>query len=117
MAKIKVEGTEFSFSLLPVGILPSHSWAKVKIAVKNEFIAYEGRGKLILKEDLEEWIFSMFRLLAGAYGKERSVTFERAGFAVDFYPHTNNGKEVSREERRKNDCVMVIRLLMSSKKE
>ena len=56
----------------------------------------------------------MHRLLAGAYGKEYSLSFEKAGLAIDLYPYTKDGEEVSREERRQNDCVMMVRLLLRS---
>ena len=40
------------------------------------------------------------------------MPFERSGLGVDLYPYTNGLEEVSRQERRENDCVMAIRLLL-----
>lgn len=116
MAKIEQQGTTFSFSVLPSGFLSRGFSANVEISVANEFVSYKNVYKEISFEELENWIFSMFRLLAGGYGKERNYSFETAGLAVDLYPYTENGEEVSREERRKHDCIMAIRLLFRSKK-
>ena len=114
MATIEMEGTTFSFSVLPMKLFSKENLARTKIILKNEFIDYEAE-EVLVRDELEEWIFSMFRLLAGAYGKEHSLSFEKAGIAIDLYQHTDGGQEVSREERRKNDCVMAIRFLMRSK--
>ena len=112
MAKIDVMGTEFTFSILPLKIFSRGFWARTELSVKNAYLSYQDTSETITREELENWIFSMFRLLAGAYGEECSIMFERAGFSVDFYPYTENGEKVSREKRRQNDCVMAIRLLM-----
>ena len=116
MAEINLQGTKFTFSILPLKIFSTEEWARVEICVENEWIAYKHIEKRISSQDLEEWIFCMFRLLAGAYKKEYNLSFEEAGFALDFYAHTENGNEVPREERRKKDCVMAIRMLMRSQK-
>lgn len=113
MPTLDLQGTKFTFSVLPA-MFGGKDWATTKITIENEYLSYEDKGKYILREDLEEWIFAMSRLLAGAYGKEYSLSFQKAGIAVDLYPYTDGGNEVSREERRANDCVMTIRLLMRS---
>lgn len=113
MPTLDLQGTKFTFSVLPKRF-GGKEWATTKIAVENEYVSYEDKGKYILRDELEEWIFSMHRLLAGAYAKEYAISFEKAGIAVDLYPYTNGANEVSREERRSNDCVMAIRLLMRS---
>ncbi len=115
MATIEQQGTSFSFSILPLGLLSRGFWAKTEVSIENEFVSYKNVCEEITREEVEEWIFNMFRLLAGGYGKERNVSFQKAGIAIDLYPHTENGEEVSREERRKRDCVMAIRLLMRTK--
>ena len=115
MAEINLQGTKFAISILPLGVLSGGFWAKTNIIIQNEFINYQNRNEDISKEELENWIFAMFRFLAGGFGKERSISFEKAGIAVDFYPYTANGEEVSRHVRRQNDCVMAIRVLMRSK--
>lgn len=114
MATVDVQGTEFTCSVLPLKLFSKGYWARTEISVKNEYITYTETGENIAKSELEEWIYSMFRLLAGAYAKEYSLSFEKAGIAIDFYPYTKNGEEVPREDRRKNDCVMAVRLLMRS---
>lgn len=116
MAEMNLQGTKFSFTLLPLRIFHGEEWARAEISVENDHIAYKCVEKGISSAQLEEWIFCMFRLLAGAYKKEYSLSFESAGFAVDFYAYTEEGNEVSREERRKRDCVMAVRVLMRSKK-
>ena len=115
MAKIELRGTTFTFALLPLKLFRGDFWARTEIAIHNDVISYKQLEKRITAEEVEEWIFCMFRLLAGAYKKEYTLTFENVGFAVDFYAYTKDGVEVSREERRKEDCVMAIRMLMRGK--
>jgi hypothetical protein len=101
--------------MLPLAAFAKIHWAKTEIEIENPYIVYRNVGESISIAELDEWIVSMFRLLAGAYAKEYSIKFEKAGIAVDFYPYTVNGEETSREERRKQDCVMALRLLMRDK--
>lgn len=115
MATIDLQGTKFTFSLLPLKLFSDKNFARAEMGIENEFVSYSSVEAGISREELEEWIFSMRRLLAGAYVREHSTSFDRAGFAVDFYPYTEDGKEASREARRENDCVMALRLLMRSK--
>lgn len=112
MATLELQGTKFTFSVLPLKLFSNRDWVRTEIAIENEYVRYRETGRKLLREEFEKWIFSMFRLLAGAYGKEYSVAFEREGLAIDLYPYTENGCEVSREERRRKDCVMAIRLLL-----
>ncbi len=116
MATIEQQGTTFTFSVLPSGLFARGTVAKTEIAVKNAFIDYRHTGEEFAFDELENWIFAMFRLLAGGYGKETNLSFDGTGFAVDLYPYTENGEEVPREERRKRDSVMAVRLLMKRKK-
>ena len=115
MASLYTEGTKFSLKILPNSLLSTLQWTRAEICIENEYISYVDEGKIIGREEMEEWIFSMFRLLAGGYKKEQNLLFERAGIAVDFYPYLNDGEEASLEERREKDCVMAVRLLMRSK--
>ena len=115
MATVDIQGTKFTFSVLPLKLLSGDSNARMEIKIENEYVSYAYTEKEILADELEEWIFSMFRLLAGAYKQEYNLIFEKTGIAIDLYPHTENGMEVSRAERRKNDCIMAIRLLMRTK--
>lgn len=114
MPTIDLQGTNFNFSVLPLNSDSDGYWARTEIAISNVYVSYLERGENFTRDELEVWIVSMFRLLAGAYAKEYSLSFEKAGVAVDLYPCTDRGNEVSREERRRNDCVMAIRLLMRS---
>lgn len=116
MATMDVQGTEFSFSLLPLKAFSSARYARARVEIHNEYVHCAYTMENILREDMEEWIFCMFRLLAGAYGTEYSLHFERTGMRVDLCPHTENGCEVSRQERRQNDCVMLISLALQSAK-
>ena len=115
MAKIELRGTEFSFTLLPLKLFHGDFWAKTEIVISNDVISYKQIENRITADEVEDWIFCMFRLLAGAYKTDYTITFEKKGFSVDFYSHTKNGQEVSREERRKEDCIMAIRMLMRGK--
>lgn len=114
MPTINFQGTKFTFSVVS-NIFQDRDWVSTKIAIENEHVFYEDKGKYILRDELEEWLFAMSRLLAGAYGKEYSLSFQKAGIAIDLYPHTDGARALSREERRNNDCIMVIRLLMRSR--
>ena len=115
MATVRMQGTEFSLSVLPLSLLSSTQWAKTEIKIENTYVSYKDVGKIFLTSELEEWLFCMFRLLAGGYAKEYSLSFEKAGIAVDMYPYVTANRETTREERRENDCIMAIRLLMRSK--
>ena len=115
MARVDIKGTSFSLSVLPIKLLSEALWAKTEIIIENEYVQYKDVGEYILREELEQWIVAMCRLLAGGYATEYSLAFEKAGIAVDFYPYTEDGNEASRQARRENDCVMAIRLLMHSK--
>ena len=117
MATIELQKTKFTFSVLPLKWLSKGFWARTEIAIENEYISYRDIGESISRDELEECICSLHRLLAGAYAKEYTVSFERAGLAVDLYPYTENGMEVSRAERREHDCVAVVRILMRDRKE
>ncbi len=116
MASISLQGTEFSLSLLPVKKWDGHS-ARVKISVRNEYVSYEDEGNLFSVEEAERFLVSASRLLAGGYEREYSLSFEDAGIAVDFYAYTEDGRPVSRAERREKDCVAAIRFLMRSQDE
>ncbi len=109
MATMCLQGTKLTFALLaPEG---KKGWVTAEVAVENERISY--RQKLsILQNEAENCIFAMFRLLAGAYSKEYCVNFEKSGLAFDFYPYTENGLEATRQQRRENDCVMAMRLML-----
>lgn len=114
MPTINVQDTAFTLSVLPLKLLSKGFWVRTETLLKNDYVSYFDRGERFTREEMEEWLFAMFRLLAGAYGKEYSISFEKAGFAVDLYPYSKEGEETTREERRANDCVMAIRFLMRS---
>ena len=116
MATIEIQKTKFTFSILPLPILSNGFWAKTETEIKNDYLSYHDVSSCISREELEDWLVSMHRLLAGAYSKEYSLSFEKAGLAIDFYPYTENGEEASRLQRRENDCVMAIRLLFREKR-
>lgn len=113
MAKVELQGTEFTVECLPPKLFGG-GWGRIRIALKNEHLNYSDSSRRLLVGDIEEWIFSMYRLLAGAYSKHYPLTFERAGFSVDLIPYEKAGGEATREEKRQNDCMMIVRLLMRS---
>ena len=115
MPTIDVHGTQFTFSIMPDSLFGG-AMAKVNVAVHNAYIQYDTCIKIV-KEELDDLIVSMHRLLAGAYAQEYDIPFEDAGFAVDLYPHEEGSAKLSRTLLRKHDCVAVFRLLMRDKKQ
>lgn len=115
MPTIELQGTVIGCEILPPkqGVLGEKGWTKLRITLKNGYLDYQDISRKLLLQDVEEWIFAMRRLLAGAYTTEYSVLFENSGLAVDLYPSENSENE-SREERRNADCVMAVRILMRS---
>lgn len=111
---LEFEGTKYTFSIFAPQPNADGFWVKTGVRLENEYIRYEDTGEYLSFDELDSWITTGYRLLAGAYKQEYSLSFEKAGLAVDFYPHTENGREMTREELRKNDCVMAVRLLMRS---
>ncbi len=111
MATIHLHGTVFTFAIQPPKILPFGETAKVKIAIENEYVHYQNTIKIV-KEELDDLIVSLHRLLAGAYSDEYDMPFEDAGFAVDLYPHSEGDAVLSRNLLRKKDCIAVFRVLM-----
>ncbi len=109
---LQFDGTQFSILLGK----PSKDgfFVNTILRLQNEHLHYEDKGESVSLQELDDWITCMHRLLAGAYNREYTLTFERAGLVVELYPHTQDGKEVSREERRKNDCIMAVRMLLRS---
>ncbi len=116
MPKIDIQGTRFTFSILSMPSVDGY-FAKTEIGIENEYVHYREQSERFTREEIEEFIFALNRLLAGAYAREYTVPFEKKGIAVDLYAYTKDGEEVSREERRQNDCVMAVRLLLRSKEQ
>ncbi len=114
MATIEVQGTQFTMSILPKQ-KKNPFWIKTEIQIRNEYLSYQDVGENISLSEWEDFLTYASRLLAGGYEKERSVTFEKAGLAVDLYAYTENGLAVPRALRREKDCVMALRLLLRSK--
>ncbi len=114
MATLSKQGARFSFTLLPPKA-GEKGWATTAIALQNEYIDYKDEGEYLSIADVEELGICLSRLLAGAYEREYSLSLDNAGLAVDMYPPTENGRILSREERREKDCTVAVRLLMRSK--
>lgn len=112
MATLHAQGTKFSFTPLP--LQKNEGFVRVEIGLENERLSYREVEEHISFDEMENLLFSLSRLLAGGYGSEYSLCFERAGLAVDLYPPNGKGK-LSREERREGDSIMAVRLLMYSK--
>ena len=73
MASVDLQGTNFSFSFRPPMVSLRENRTRVEVAVKNEWISYKQIEKHISPEKIEELIFCMFRLLAGAYKREYNL--------------------------------------------
>ena len=111
MACLELQGTKLTFSVLPT---KDTYWAKTEIAIENEYVHYHSIDEVFAREELENLICSMFRLLAGAYARMYNISFEKAGVVVDLYVPRANGRELSREERRQSDCRMLLQMLLKS---
>lgn len=116
MAVIEIQGTKFTFSILQLKLFSNGHFARTEIKIENEFIHYEDKTERFMRTDIERWIFGMFRLIAGAYGKDYHLSFEGCGFSVDLCPYRKNGLEATRTERRQNDCLMSVQMLFHSSK-
>ncbi len=114
MAKIALRETQFSLTLLPPKA-GEEGWATTAISLRNEYIAYEDVGEYLSVIDVEELLTALSRFLAGGYRRAYSLSLESAGVALDMYPPTNRNRTLSREERREEDCVVALRLLLRSK--
>ncbi len=114
MATVELQGTSVSVKLLPLGVFSDGYWAKTEISLKNEYIEYRKVYKDIARDEIEDWIFAAYRLLAGAYGREYTLDLERAGISVTFCTTYAEGVKETREERRKSDCLMLLRFVMRS---
>lgn len=115
MPTIKLQGTEFAFSVLPPESASDEYFVKTKLVVKNEVINYEEIGERLSIAETEELICLMARMLAGAFLKNYSFSSEKSGFAVDFYPFAQDGEQFDRTRLREEDCVMAIRILFKGK--
>ena len=113
MATLDLQGTKLSFRILPSK--KEGGYVETEISVENDYFSYHNQATDFTLDEMQEWIFSMNRLLAGAYGKEYNLSFDKAGIAVDFYPYMEEGRFIERAERREKDCVMMLRLLLKSK--
>ncbi|MBQ7373607.1 MAG: hypothetical protein IJW64_03490 [Clostridia bacterium] len=113
MPTFDLEGTKFTFSVLPLDKKADGYRAKTLIEIENEFISYREEGYRFLKEDLERLIFWLYRLLAGAYEKFKSETFD-CRFTVELHPYEEGNMQVTREMRRQNDCVTNLQFLLKS---
>ncbi len=112
MAEIQLQGTKFSFTILPTE--KKEYWVKTKLAIENEYVHYESADHAFTREEIENLVFSMRRLLAGAYAKEYNLSFEKAGVAVDLCMNVKQGRVLTREERRKEECTMLFRALLKA---
>ena len=79
---MKLQGTEFCFSVLP----PNGDWdgfsVKTKLVIKNDVIHYEEIGERLSLAEAEELTCLIARLLAGAFSKEYSFTAEKPSSVV-----------------------------------
>lgn len=114
MPTIHLHGTSFTFCIQAPKLFVLGDMAKVKIAIENEYVHYQNTVKIV-REELDDLIVSLHRMLAGAYTNEYDLPFENAGFAVDLYPHAEGRAVLSRSSLRKQDCIAVFRVLMRAK--
>ncbi len=111
MPTLRLRETSFTFSSLPTE--KDADTARIKIEIQNEIFSYCDIEE-VPYADLESLITSLSRLLAGGYEREYSLLLENVGVAVDLYAYTEDGRPVSRRERREKDCVAILRILFRS---
>ena len=114
MPTIILQGTKFTCNVCQPKMLFGGGWARLEIGIENDSVKYFDTDVVVVRAELEAWCFEMRRFLAGAYTKERSLLFEGAGFSVDFFVSEDVEKK-TRQQRREEDCIMAVRLLMRSK--
>ena len=114
MPTFDLDGTKFTFSVLPLERKADGYRAKTLLAIENEFVSYREESERFLKEDLERLIFGLYRLLAGAYAKTRTVELFGSGFTFELYPYEEGNVEITREKRRQNDCAANLQFLLKS---
>ena len=114
MAIFEQQGTKFTFAVVPPeGAWDGH-WVRTKICVENEFIHYTEVSERMSLEEIREWLCLIARFLAGAFPRNPEFVTEKAGFVADFYPYSDNNKELTREQCRKIDCLMALRFLFKN---
>lgn len=115
MPTIELQGTQFHCGVRTPKNIEEGAWVHLRFALKNEYLEYEDTVR-VLPEDLEEWLFSMSRLLAGGYSRPYSISFENTGIAVDLYPYVglDGARATTHRQRRENTCAMALRILMRS---
>ena len=115
MPTIELQGTQFTCGVRKPKNIEESAWVHLRFALKNEYLEYEDTIR-VLPEDVEEWLFSMSRLLAGGYARSYSISFENTGVAVDLYPYVgqDGARATTHRQRRENTCAMALRILMRS---
>jgi hypothetical protein len=116
MPTIQLQGTEFTCGVQTPKNEAEGAWVRLRLSLKNEYLEYDDTI-CVLIADVEEWLFSMSRLLAGGYAHPYSISFENTGVAVDLYPCIEDmeGKHTrTRAERRESTLAMALRILMRS---
>ncbi len=111
MPTVELQGTKWTFSPLSD---KDKECAILAFGIENEYISYSQKLE-IFHTEIEELLTACSRLLAGAFEREYSLSFDRLGLALDLYAYTENGNPVSRSLRREKDCVLAARTLMRSK--
>ena len=117
MPTIQLQGTEFTCGVQTPKNEAEGAWVRLRLSLKNEYLEYDDTI-CVLIADVEEWLFSMSRLLAGGYAHPYSISFENTGVAVDLYPCIEDmeGRQTrTRAERRESTLAMALRILMRSK--
>ncbi len=116
MPTIQLQGTEFTCGVQTPKNEANGAWVNLRFALKNEYVEYDDTIR-VLVSDVEEWLFSMSRLLAGGYAHPYSISFENTGVAVDLYPCVEDmegRRPRTRAERRESTLAMALRILMRS---
>lgn len=98
--KLKSGGTEFEFSVLPLGEDSDGYWANTRLTVRNQSVHAEACGEYFICDELKKLISLIGLLLKGKFSK-----------TYDFSP-TELGVYIALEPRGGTDCRMSFEFLI-----
>ena len=108
MPTIEIDGTKFTFTVLAVNPRSSGYQARVAIGIENGAVRYRRESCEICAREIEEWLVSAARLLAGGYQEIKTVNTESGELAVSLISDNRLGERLSREQLRERDCMMLV---------
>ena len=114
MAIVTVGDTKFTFSPKKKPLLWDGYSLGMTIAVHNEFISYENSKHRCDFEEVEQFYFTLRRLIAGGYRSEPCFRIEGANMSVAIGLGVLNPENCSRERLRTANYTVTISLAFVS---